>query len=252
MRDPLTTHEILSYGGGVQTIAMCVLVAQGKLPRPDAVIAADTKREMPTTWAYAREYAAPLLASIGLDLHIAPHDLATVDLYGKNGDLLVPVYTATGKLPTYCSTEWKARVVARYARQVLGLTGELVNWIGFSLEERRRVKGETGRRYPLLDLMLSRADCERIILDAGLPLPAKSRCYHCPHQSPAEWLEVRDDAALWADAVAIDDEVRDNDERGGVYLHESRRPLRDLTRDDLLSSKAREPSRQCGLGLCFV
>ena len=69
--------EILSYGGGMQTIAMCVLVAQGKLPRPDYVIAADTGREVPSTWEYAREHAAPLLSRIGLDLHIAPHELAT-------------------------------------------------------------------------------------------------------------------------------------------------------------------------------
>lgn len=240
--------EILSYGGGVQTIAMCVLVATGRLPRPDYVIAADTGREMPTTWTYAREYAAPLLARVGLDLHIAPHDLATVDLYGKNGDLLVPVFTSTGKLPTYCSTEWKGRVVARYARRVLGVEGEIVNWIGFSLEERRRVKGEAGRRYPLLDLLLTRADCERIILDAGLPLPSKSRCFICPHQTAAEWAEVRAQPALWAEAVAVDEEVREADERGAVYLHASRRPLSEVTPDD----RAEEPHRQCGLGLCFV
>lgn len=244
--------EILSYGGGHQTIAMCVLVATGRLPRPDYVIAADTGREMPTTWQYAREHAAPLLARVGLDLHIAPHDLSTVDLYGKNGDILVPVFTGTGKLPTYCSTEWKARVVARYARNVLGITGPMVNWIGFSLEERARVKSDDGRRYPLLDLMLTREDCARIIADAGLPLPRKSRCYMCPHQSPDEWQEVYDDAALWSAATAIDDELREADERGGVYLHESRRPLRDLSRADIEAQRQRMPGRQCGLGLCFV
>jgi hypothetical protein len=42
--------NILSYGGGIQTIAMCVLVAQDRLERPDAIIVADTGREMPTTW----------------------------------------------------------------------------------------------------------------------------------------------------------------------------------------------------------
>lgn len=244
--------EILSYGGGMQTIAMCVLVAQGKLPKPDYVIAADTGREMPTTWQYAREYAAPLLASVGLDLHIASHDLATVDLYGKNGDLLMPVFTETGKLPTYCSNEWKQRVVHRYARRVLGVEGDMVNWIGFSLDERRRVKGEQSKRYPLLDLLLTREDCKAILLDAGLPLPHKSRCFMCPHQTPDEWLEVRDDPALWADAVAVDNEVREADDRGGVFLHESRKPLALLTREEIAQMRQREPSRQCGLGLCYV
>lgn len=35
-----------------------------------------------------------------MKVEIAPHTLATVDLYAGNGDLLLPVYTATGKLPT--------------------------------------------------------------------------------------------------------------------------------------------------------
>lgn len=246
------TIEILSYGGGIQTIAMCVLVTTGKLPRPDYVIAADTGREMPTTWEYADTYARPLLATVGLDLHIASHELATVDLYGKNGDLLLPVFTSTGKLSTYCSNEWKARVVHRYARNILGIKDAMINWIGFSMDEKKRVKGEAGRHYPLLDLMLTREDCKHIITGAGLPLPPKSRCKMCPHQSPDEWLEVYDQPDQWAEAVAIDEEVREADERDGVYLHESRRPLALLTREDLVNMRQREPSRQCGLGLCFV
>jgi len=242
--------EILSYGGGTQTIAMCVLVAQGKLPRPDYVIAADTGREMPSTWEYADEVARPLLASVGLDLHIAPHTLATVDVYAANGDLLMPVYTDTGKLPTYCSDKWKARVVHRYARQVLGTGTDLVNWIGFSLDEIGRVKGEDGRRYPLIDLMLTRADCEHVILAAGLPLPAKSRCWMCPHQHNAEWRQVRDQyPEQWRQAIELDNEIRENDDRGGVYLHPQRVPLEQA---DIDADDRREPNRQCAFGLCFV
>src|SRR5574343_981868 len=118
---------------------------------------------MPTTWEYADQYMRPLLASVGLELHIAPHTLATVDLYSGNSDLLVPAFTDTGKLPTYCSTEWKQRVVWRYARKVLGCNTNMINWIGFSLDEVKRIKNEDGRRYPLVELMLTRADCEYLI-----------------------------------------------------------------------------------------
>ena len=241
--------DILNYGGGVQTVAMCVLVATERLPRPDYVIAADTGREMPTTWEYAEAHAWPLLARVGLDLHIASHDLATVDTHGHNGDLLLPAFTTTGKLQTYCSNEWKARVVARYARRMLNVEGPITNWIGFSLEEARRVKGDAGRRYPLLDLMLTRADCERIIVDAGLPLPSKSRCWMCPHQTNAEWREVRERPDLWRQAIDLDVEIRDADERGGVWLHRSLRPLAEAP---LEQESGRAVGRQCGLGLCFV
>ena len=240
--------EILSYGGGMQTIAMCVLVAQGKLPKPDYVIAADTGREMPTTWQYAREYAAPLLASVGIDLHIAPHDLATVDLYGKNGDLLMPLFTSTGKLSTFCSGEWKARVVDRYAKTKLGIKNYTA-WIGFSLDERKRIKGREGKRFPLIDLNLTRVDCLTIIKGAGLPIPPKSRCYMCPHQHNAEWREVRAIPELWQGAVAIDEEMREADERGAVFLHADRIPLEQA---DIDANDRNEPSMQCGMGLCYV
>lgn len=240
--------EILSYGGGVQTIALCVLVTQGILSRPDYVIAADTGREMPSTWEYANTYARPLLASIGLELHVAPHDLATVDLYGKNGDLLMPLFTSTGKLSTFCSGEWKARVVDRYAKTKLGIANYTA-WIGFSLDERRRIKSRDGKRFPLIELNLTRVDCLTIIERAGLPIPPKSRCYMCPHQHNAEWREVRAQPELWRQAIAIDEEMRDADERGDTYLHADRIPLEQA---DLDNKDRGEPSAQCGMGLCYV
>jgi len=161
----------------------------------------------------------------------------------------MPVYTPTGKTQTFCSNEWKARVVERYARRVLGLQGPLTNWIGFSLDERKRVKGHDGRRYPLLELSLSRQDCLALIAGAGLPPPPKSRCFMCPHQHNAEWREVRERPELWQQAIALDNEVRDNDDRGGLFLHAQRVPLEQA---DLEADDRKEPSRQCGLGLCFV
>lgn len=238
----------LSYGGGVQTIAMCVLITQSILPRPDYVIAANTGREMPSTWEYADAYARPLLARVGLELHIASHDLATVDLYGKNGDLLMPLFTSTGKLSTFCSGEWKARVVDRYAKTVLGITSR-IDWIGFSLDERRRIKGREGKRFPLIDLNLTRVDCLAIIERAGLPIPPKSRCYMCPHQHNAEWREVRNQPELWQQAIAIDEEMREADDRGAVFLHADRIPLEQA---DIDAADRGEPSMQCGMGLCYV
>ena len=71
----------------------------------------------------------------------------------------------------------------------------------------------------------------------------------CPHQHNAEWREVKADPALWAEAVALDDEMREADERGGVFLHAQRVPL---AQADLEADDRKEPSRQCGLGMCFV
>ena len=44
--------QILSYGGGVQSVAMIVLCLQEKLPLPDKIIFADTSREKTSTFEY--------------------------------------------------------------------------------------------------------------------------------------------------------------------------------------------------------
>lgn len=244
--------EVLAYGGGMQTVAMSILVVKGLLPRPDHIICADTGREADSTWRYLETFAQPLLQSAGLRVEVAPHSLAKVDLYGHNGDLLLPAYTATGKLRTFCSDEWKASVCERYLRSI-GVTSA-TSWIGYTLDERRRVKGYGRspwfRRYPLIEMNLTRSDCERIVLDAGLPIPEKSACFMCPHRTNAEWRAIRDgEPQQWAEAIAIDEEIRLADQRGGVWLHQSRLPLGQA---DLDATDRREPDRQCGFGMCWL
>lgn len=244
---------ILSYGGGRQTVAMCILVGRGVIPRPDRIVMADTGREVETTFAYLDRHIRPYLTALGLDVEVAAHDLSTVDLYALNGDLLLPVFTENGKMPTFCSNEWKARVVERYLR-AQGIK-RATKWIGFSLDEKRRVKAvgsaEWPRAYPLLDLMLTAEDCATVIAREGWPLPPKSRCFMCPNQSNAEWRQLRDDApAQFAEAIQLDADVRAMDDRGGVFLHQSRVALADADLD--APDRRDDLGRPCGLGMCFV
>jgi len=41
--------EVFSSGGGTQSISITALIIQGRLPKPDFTVIADTGREMPTT-----------------------------------------------------------------------------------------------------------------------------------------------------------------------------------------------------------
>ena len=97
--------------------------------------------------------------------------------------------------------------------------------------------------------MLTNADCKAVIEAAGFPLPHKSPFWMGPHQHNAEWREVRANPELWRQAVELDEEIRDNDERGGVFLHPSRVPL---SQADIESVDRQEPNRQCAFGLCFI
>jgi hypothetical protein len=69
----------------------------------------------------------------------------------------------------------------------------------------------------------------------------------------AEWREIRDNRpAEFEAACAIDDEVRNEDKANGgsgMWLHESRLPLREAP---IHLPDRKQPSRQCGLGLCMV
>ena len=245
--------QVLSYGGGVQTVAMIALILKGKLPRPDLIVMADTGREKQSTFDYLEEIVQPALEREGMRVEIAPHALATVDLYSGNGDLLLPVYTSTGKLPTFCSSQWKQRVVQRYLRS-RGVE-QCDVWIGFSLDEANRVEratGDTGwyqRTFPLYAAGLTRADCLVIAQDTGWPAPSSSACWMCPNMDDHEWSEMRTNyPADFAKAVELDKEIREWD--GEIYLHSSRKPLAQVVfNPDKYSRK--EGRHQCSM-FCMI
>lgn len=246
---------VLNYGGGRQTVAMCLLIAKGILPKPDRIVMADTSREKPTTFDYLETYTRPLMREHGIEIEIAERRHATVDMYSHKGTLLVPVFTPTGKLSAYCSGEWKRDVVERHLREQ-GVKGG-TTWLGFSYDEKKRWARsiETTRHNhtvacPLVDLMITTADCLSVIRRHGWPEPHISSCWMCPHQRNEEWAYTRDNNPdLFAEACRIDEELRANDEQGGVWLHHSRVPLSEA---DLTVAERPEVIRQCTLGTCFI
>jgi hypothetical protein len=216
-------------------------------------VIADTGREQSSTWTYLREYVQPFLIASGVVIERASHTLSTVDLYSKHGKLLIPAFQKpNGKLPTFCSTEWKKRVVQRFLRQRgYGPARPIETWIGFSLEEAyRRMKpsGVAWQSYtwPLVDLMpRTRDECRRLVIDAGLPEPPRSSCWMCPYHTDAEWQLIKQ-GADWKHAIAFDAGLRERDE---VYVHRSRTPLVDVQFGD---NDDTEDQETCESGHCFV
>lgn len=225
-----------SYGGGVQSVAIGVLIRQGALPVPDLAVIADTSRECRSTWDYLREHMQPYLDPVGLKIQIAPHTLAGRDLYGPDGLTLMPAWTAEGRKASFCAGHWKRDVVERWLR-LQGVT-ECDQWIGYSFDEQRRMTGDHRPwchvRFPLIEKRVTRAACARLIEAAGLPMPRKSRCWMCPHQTPEEWLEVKASPDEFAAAVAVEKAINANDPaQTGLYLYRGRVPLElaDFARD---------------------
>lgn len=105
-------------------------------------------------------------------------------------------------------------------------------WIGFSTDEIVRVsnRGDTHysrSRHPLLELEMSRTQCEAYLKARGWGSVVKSACIGCPFHGNAAWRTMRDsDPASWAEAVAFDKAYRDGpgmDHRR--FLHSSCLPL---------------------------
>lgn len=236
---------IWSYGGGKQTAAIAVLVAQGKLPRPERVVMADTGRECQTTFDYLENHIAPLLETVGCRVEILPHSYALQDIFylhknGNENDLPeMPVWSKQGKavsqMPNRCSGAWKRDAVRCWLRETeqgYGRKNQIIQWMGFSVDEISRCKPTNVKwienHYPLIygyGHKLNRRDCVQLVLDAGLPEPPKSRCYICPYQSNSEWREVKERPEEWQKAVDLDYEIRSRDKQNAVYLHRSGNPL---------------------------
>jgi hypothetical protein len=243
---------VWSYGGGVQSAAIGVLIREGALPRPDLAVIADTGRERRTTWDYLKKVMQPYLWQIGLSIQIADHGLSRSDLYARDGTTLVPAYTAEGRLAAFCSGTWKRDVIERWLRE-RGVR-ECQLWIGYSMDELGRAKKDHRSwchlEFPLIEKWINRAMCVALIQKAGLPVPSKSRCWCCPHQDAAEWAEVRADTQEWDAAIALEHAINQADPRGGpLYLHAARIPLAQVGERD---AALLPPLRTCDSGFCWT
>lgn len=244
---------VWSYGGGRQSAAIAVLIAKGILPRPDISCIANTGHERRTTWKYLGQTIRPLLKSVGVKIEVIPRSFCRVGYYGPEGITLVGAYTQEGKLPRYCSGEWKRDTVERWLRH-RGVE-QCDSIIGYSLNEQERI-GKDHRKwchyiYPLVEMGINLASCQAIVEKAGLPPAPKSRCYDCPEQSDDEWTEVKEDEADWNRALATEAEINEMDPRQkGLYLWSGRTPLAmaDFTRGQPLLW----PARKCEGQGCFT
>lgn len=253
---------VWSYGGGKQSVAIAALIVQGRLPSPDIIVMADTSRERSSTWRYLENVIQPVLSQAGMSVVIAPHSLSTVDLWRQKNDdgeskpmLLIPAFTTltksgdVAKLPTYCSNEWKRRVVMRWLKSKGIHQAEM--WLGISRDEAHRMKDSDVKwlthRYPLIDLMMSRDDCIRVVREMGWPDAPKSTCKICPHLSDATWLEMqRDDPGDFLEAVQVEREIQQRDSH--IFLHRSGKRLDEVD----FNYGTRDLFDGCDSGMCWT
>ena len=247
--------QIWSSGGGVQSAAIAALIVSGRIKAPDFAVIVDTEREQSTTWDYMDRVVQPALQGVGVTLHRVPKSqFATVDLWGgaEGESLLLPVFTTQsgeeGKLPGYCSNEWKKRVTHRWAAFQGIKSADF--WIGISTDEMKRVQKSVGKwknRYILIEHRMNRAECIELVKRMGWPEPPRSSCWMCPNHTAHEWRDIRDNKPEdWEQAIQFDREIRRKDPH--AFLHHDCVPLDQADLDERNGILF----EHCDSGLCFV
>jgi hypothetical protein len=247
----MTDLTLLSLGAGVQSTTLALLAAEGALPKPDGAIFADTGWEPRAVYEHLDRLEVVLDAA-GVPLYrvsagnlrddaIDPdHRYASVPYFVRNPD------GSDGMGRRQCTSEYKLAPIGRKVRELLGAAApdyrrvpkgsHATQWIGFSTDEIHRVSDKDGvsyitKAYPLLDLGMSRSDCDRWLRSRGWTTVVKSACVGCPFHGNRQWRDMRDHRPdEWADAVAFDEAIRKGGARGlplngEAFLHRSRVPL---------------------------
>lgn len=243
--------RIFSFGGGVQSHAALVLQAQGKLPLGYSLFMfanVGHDSENPATLRYIEEYTKPFCRKHGISFmevqktRYGQPDTLLESIYRDTRSVPIPAYLSGGSPGNRsCTVEFKLRTMDKalaeqgYSHAVYG--------VGFSTDEFTRVRSDqtiwhpadrrvglqVRKEYPLITLRLTRIDCMRIIIDAGLPVPPKSSCWFCPFHRKSEWIDMkRDEPELFAKALSVEariNEKRADMGRDAMYLHSSAKPL---------------------------
>jgi hypothetical protein len=250
--------DVISFGGGVQTVAMVAMCAYGDLPKPDFTIMGDTGWERKGTYEYMKWFI-PWAKERGINILIEKKGNLRDDIFAEGKRCAgMPLFIDTGEFeangkPTRgiigrkCTKEYKIEVVYKTLRESLGYkTGERMKhkvrtWIGISLDEshRMRISDVAWREfhYPFIDMRIRRGGIIEYLKDKGLPVPPKSACIGCPFRSNASWFEMKSNSpSEFEDACKFDDDMRDPNKpksialrklRGKPYLHDSLTPLRE-------------------------
>lgn len=252
----MSSAQVVSFGGGVQSTALVILNARWRVtPAAERIIFADPGDEEPWTYPHV-ERMREWLDGFGLTVEVLRGNAqgALLRDYTMSRSTVIPVFTATGGMGRrQCTSNWKIRRIEK------AVPRPTVIQIGISTDEYWRAKDSRTKgithRYPLLELGLSRDDCKAIIEMEDLPVPGKSRCTFCPFQSAASWRNrAANDPGSFNEAVELErviDARAKAKGKGGAYLSAARKPLDRVFSTAQATFDSLEDDG-CDSGFCFT
>lgn len=268
--------ETVSFGGGVQSMGMLVLAAQERIRFHTFLFAnVGEDSEHPATLDYLDQWARPYAEAHGLNLITLQRKTRTGSVETIRSRIgrvdrksqVIPVRSSADGPPMSrsCTVDFKIEVIGRWLKEYgASEASPATVAIGISLDEIHRANRKPRPYeqivYPLLDMPegtgvgepLRRTDCERIIREAGLPIPPKSSCYFCPFHSIGEWMrQRREEPELFAKSVQVEQEI--SAKAGSPrYLTRLGGPLDQVIPEGAETLPFADDEAYCDGGVCFT
>ncbi len=182
---------------------MALMAANGEItPMPDCAIFADTQCEP----QYVYEQLEYLRERLPFPIITVTKNNLAENMFTDDFSQIPAFFDTTkrrlSKGKRQCTTKWKVLPIYKAIRQYTETVGKQLPtdfvsvWIGISTDEAGRIKPSREEwvlnRHPLIDLGMSRKDCQTWMQEHGYTEPRRSACVFCPLQTQMEWGEKRD------------------------------------------------------------
>ena len=236
----------LSFGGGVNSVALYLLMAEQGEDCEAVFVHHGT--DWPDTYNYMAGFQWWLRSS-GLRpvTILRPVKAGYTSLYDYCWHRkMVPV-----RYPRYCTSDFKIKPLHKYyekpAFELIGIDA------GESHRARISTTGGIEKRYPLIEQDIDRNGCIEIIKRHGLPIPMKSGCFICPFQRTGQWKELRaKHPDLFCKAVGLEDrnsEYRASKGKKPMTISPRKIALKALVNESQIQVFEQDeyPPCQCGL-----
>jgi len=176
--------KYLSFGGGVNSVAMMLMLLDQK--DDFEAIFVDHGTDWPETYEYTKMFQGWLKNHGHKQITILKPEV-------QGFENLYEYYWEKQWVPSFmariCTDKFKIRPIHKYVEKPCFML------LGIDFGEIKRaklsVKKGIENRYPLIEYEIDRDGCKKIIKGHGLPVPMKSGCYICPFQRLGQWIELR-------------------------------------------------------------
>ena len=260
MKENRVHIEAISNGMGSQSMMMCVLAAEGKIPATLS-ISADTGSELDCLWSTgerttAKEYFDQVIEPYCRENGLEAVFVRAQDKWGNELPPLiekiknelhpcgVPLFGSRGgRIQQNCTGKYKIRAIRQELRRRGATTARCA--IGLTLSETERMKISDVKwcqnYWPLIDLKLHRGAIQEKLGSRGIPYLVSTQCDMCPHKDRVRWERTSPEM--------IDQIAKIEAGLPGLYFTDQRIPLKQA-----IANMPSQPSffDSCDSGYCFT